>query len=183
VQECFIMPDSAYHSHPDATRALQDSVQARTQTLAKMHEWGAYNLLKVVTLSAAPVANKDVAGYITILPAISGCIPEEMVSVLGLNAESDLKTGAAIYQLLELPAPDGFQVRGYTTLPDGLRLKPGVKVDAGGYGPGRGAWQIRLTRPVPARLFAVVHPGNPFKPPLHPRVAALYPPGHPAALR
>jgi hypothetical protein len=178
------MPDSAYHIDPEATRALQESPQARASNLARMQEWGAWNLVKVESLGAvAPSDPKDVTGYISVLAAISGRTPKDMVEVLGLNEDTDLILGAVVYRLDRVPTGDEFVVRGYTTLPDGLRLRPGVRKDAGGYDPGHGAWQVRLVRPVPARLIAVVHPGTVFQPPLHPRTAALYPPGHPAALR
>lgn len=168
------MDETGLHDDPDATRALQSSPKAIAANHARMTEWGAYNLVKVETLVGEPAVDRSVRGYITVLPAISQATPAEMVGILGLRAGVDLVTGAAIYQLQAVPTETGFEVRGYTTLPDGLRLKPGVTEDAHGYAPGHGAWQVRLTSAVPARLFAVVHPGKRFEPPLHPRVAALY---------
>lgn len=178
------MPDSAYHEDPEATRALQESPQARASNLARMRHLGEHNLVKVVSLGpVAPPAEREVTGYITCISELSGCTPERMVRVLGLRPDRDLVLGAAVYRLDRVPTEDEFTVRGYTTLPDGLRLKPGVRQDADGYRPGLCAWQVRLDMPVPARLIDVVHPGTAFRPPVHPRTAALYPPGHPAALR
>lgn len=168
------MTDSAYHDDPEATRALQESAQAKDANLARMQEWGAYNLVKVHGLRDEVEPKIMATGYITVLAAISGKTPEEMVKTLGLRGGKDLISGAVVYQLTRVPTKDEFKVRGYTTLPDGLRLKPGIKADAGGYGPGHGAWQVTLTEGIEATQMAVVHPGKPFEPPLHPRTAALY---------
>ena len=163
------------HVDPEQTRALQESAEAIATNLATMRAWGAYNLLRVDSLCGAVQPKKTVVGYVTCLAAISGSTPKEMVSILGLRKDVDLVNGAVIYQLDRVPEEGEFLPRGYTTLPNGLRLKPGVKTDADGYGPGHGAWQVQLVEPgIPASLFAVVHPGNAFEPPLHPRVAALY---------
>lgn len=114
-----------------ATRARQASPQAVAANHARMSEWGAYNLMKVRTLDEDATPDRPATGYITVLPAISGRTPEEMVKVLGLRTGVDLVTGAAIYQLEDVPGTTDFEVRGYTTLPDGLRLRQGGRDGSG----------------------------------------------------
>ncbi|WP_156323304.1 hypothetical protein [Bosea sp. AAP35] len=154
------------------TRALQNSKAARESNYAWMLKWGAYNLLKV---KARAEVTPKVSGYITLLTHISGMTPRDMELALGLRT-GQLAGGADIYRLNNLPSEDGFNVRGYTTLVDGLRLKSDRKSDAFGYRPGQGAWQVELTTAVDATRIATLGPHDPFEPGLHPRVRAMY--GH-----
>ena len=155
----------------DATRSLQTSGPAVAHCWQTMQRWGAYNLLKVVEREPAAPSEKPVRGYICLLPSILGQTPIQIGNNLGLRA-GQLAKGANIYQLLRLPHPGEFAVRGYTTLVDGLRLAPGRKQDSGGYRPGWGSLQITLTAPVQAKLFASLAPGDRFRPPVHPKYRA-----------
>lgn len=169
------------HVDWDQTRALQSSADVVHANYANLVRWGAYNLVKVVGRSHEPAAqSRDVGGYLTLLQAISGLTPEQMRDLLGLRIE-DLRHGALVYRLKELPAKDQIEVRGYTTLVDGAPLKPGLRSDAAGYRPGHGAWQITLKPDarIPATLIAALGPSTPFEPGVHPDIAKLYPPGHP----
>ena len=152
----------------DATRTAQSSPQVRDHCWQTMQRWGAYNLLKVIAKENSPPREKSVKGYICLLSSISGQTPDEIARNLGLRT-GQLGLGADIYQLVTLPNFGDFEVRGYTTLVDGLRLAPGLSQDTGGFRPGWGSLQIVLTEFVPARLFASVAPGQRFKPPIHPK--------------
>jgi hypothetical protein len=177
--------DRDSHVNWDATRALQSSPEIVLANYLNLKSWGAYNLVKVMNRTGDPgemlPRSRKVDGYLTHLQAISGCTPAQMRDVLGLR-ETDLRQGALVYRLLELPKEDQIEVRGYTTLVDGVELKPGLTSDKAGYRPGRGAYQITLKCGVKieAALIATLGPNSPFEPGVHPDIAKLYPPGHPA---
>jgi hypothetical protein len=156
------MTDS--YQHVDATRALQASASARQHNYESMVRWGAYSLMKVTPRSAP---QDTVANYVTNLPALSHKTPRQMEEMLGLRVRQ-LSSGADIYRLLQLPDRDGFLPRGYSTLVDGLALRPGVMQDSAGYRPGLGAWQILLIKPVPAVRVASLAYDETFEPSVHP---------------
>ena len=158
------------YQHENETRALQASEQARKSNYESMVRWGAYSLMKVVPRGAC---RDSVENYITTLPSLSGRTPRQMEVMLGLKPYQ-LMGGAEIYQLLRIPDFDGFLPRGYSTLVDGLRLSPGVSQDAAGYRPGQGAWQVSLTKPVPAVQVANLAYDEVFKPGLHPSLSVRH---------
>ena len=166
--------DSEIYEDPVRTRLHQDDPDVVAANHAMMQKFGAFNLLRVVNLDQNPKVSTAMTGYIALLTHLSGKTPEEMTKLLGLNETRALTSGAAVYQLTRVPRIGEFKVRGYTTLPGGLRLKPGVKKDAGGFPPGQGAWQAQLTEAIPMRLIAQVKPGEPFKPPMHPNTKKMY---------
>lgn len=169
------MADSDYTDAAE-TRDLQHSKQAMEENHRKLQAWGAYNLLKV---RARGTQQASVSGYVTHLMAVSGRTSEEIEDILGLR-KGALALGADIYRLARVPTLEEFRPRGYTTLVDGLRLKPGLKSDKSGYRPGHGAFQIELTADLPAHRIATICGPQKFEPGLHPSVASLYPVGHPA---
>lgn len=172
----------ADHAGWDETRKLQSDAQVVKDNHANLVRWGAHNIVKVTAVDRPLRGKPPLAfGYLTLLPAVSGHTPLKMQDLLGLK-KGALETGALVYRLLKLPREDQIEVRGYTTLVDGVALKPGLKADHDGYRPGWGAYQVRLKDGVtlPAELVATLGPHTPYRPPVHPDVAKLYPPGHPA---
>ena len=173
------------HINWDETRALQSSSQVIEANYAKLVRWGAYNIVKVMGRDDKPTVaasqRAPVRGYLTLLTAISGRTPLEMRDLLGLRT-LDLRHGALVYRLSRLPEKSEIEVRGYTTLVDGAHLRDGIKQDQAGYRPGLGAYQVALKWGVEieATLIATLGPNGPFQPGVHPDVAKLYPPGHPA---
>lgn len=173
------------HVNWDETRTLQASPDVIEANYANLVRWGAYNIVKVSNrdeVSPSSVAlTTGVGGYLTLLTAISGYTPLEMRDLLGLRI-TDLRHGALIYRLLDLPKRSEIEVRGYTTLVDGVELRPGLTQDRDGYRPGLGAYQITLKKGVEiqATLIATLGPDSRFDPKPAPNIAALYPPGHPA---
>ena len=149
------------------TRRLQSQERLKAEHWARLNDLGAYNLVKVIEPARAPQDGK-VSGYFTVLTALSGLTPEQMRDMLGLRV-SDLANGADIYKLREVPGVNDFEVRGYTTLVDGLRLAPGLREDSAGYRGGWGALQYTLNVRVPAVFYAHVAPGEPFVIPVHPK--------------
>lgn len=166
--------DSEIYDDPVGTRLLQQDSKTIAVNHAKMTDIGAYNLVKARNHDENPPVSVLVGGYITLLSHISGLTPDEMTKMLGLSEEAALTSGAAIYQLTRVPAIGEFRVRGYTTLPGGLRLKKGVEKDLGGFPPGQGAWQVVLTEAIPATLLCHVAVGQSFHPPMHPSTKKLY---------
>jgi len=158
---------------PKRTRMLQGSDHARRANLDRIEFWGAYNLIKVVDMARPVVRNSDGAvsldGYATSLSELSRKTPREIEIVLGLKFNS-LAQGCRIYRFLRTPTIDEFEVRGYSSLPDGLLLHPHHKTDAHGYPRGQMAWQIILTTPIPATLVTTLLPGQTFKPGPHPGI-------------
>ncbi|MCP4562588.1 MAG: hypothetical protein GY873_23345 [Bosea sp.] len=148
-----------------AVRDRQNSHNVRIANYAKMRNFGAYNLVKVVNLSKS--FDGTLEGYATFQAEISGKTPIEIEKALGLKV-GDLHAGCRIFRFLILPKFDDFLVRGYSSLPDGLP----VEHNAGAltYPPGQMAWQIVLTKPVPARLVATLKPGQRFIPGPHPNI-------------
>lgn len=166
--------DSEIFDDPVSTRLSQEDPKVVAANHAWMTKFGAYNLVKVKNLDENPPVSTLVGGFITLLSHVSGLTPEQMTKMLGLSDKAALKSGAAIYQLSRVPAIGEFKVRGYTTLPGGLRLKEGVDKDPGGFPAGQGAWQAVLTEAIPATLFDQVGVGKVFKPPMHPNTRKLY---------
>ncbi len=169
------------HADWERTRALQSSQQVIDSNYAELVRWGPYNVLKVMSRTEdSPSQNRSVSGYLTLLPAISGQTPPQMRDLLGLRA-TDLRLGALIYRLRKLPAKNEIEVRGYTTLVDGVALKAGLEADQAGYRPGQGAYQVTLKKGVEidATLIATLGPDAAFEPGVHPDIAKLYPAGHP----
>ncbi|WP_209427153.1 hypothetical protein [Pararhodobacter sp. SW119] len=147
------------------TRARQSEPWVRDANFARMVKFGAYNLMRVQAYEAA---GSLVTGYITVLPAIAGKTPAEMERILGLRV-NQLNPTAYVYRLLAVPDRNGFDVRGYTTLVDGKRLREGLKQDSQGYRPGHGALQIQLTNPVKAVLVTCLGRHETFEPSMHPK--------------
>ncbi len=161
----------------EQTRALQESAAVRAANLVDMQRWTAYCLMKAVAIGdVKPV----VTGYVTLLQALSGQTPRQMVTLLGLRdrrdgvREADLATGADLYRLKRVPGIDEFWPRGYSTLVDGYRLRPELKADTAGYKVGQGAWQIELRCPIEAEFVVRLGPDEPFKPPIAPSLVGRY---------
>ncbi|WHQ68604.1 hypothetical protein [Methylorubrum extorquens] len=137
-------------------RILQGNAKVRAHHWEKLKSIGADKLVRVTD----PVNERESAkGYFTIWAAVAGKDPDGIRHTLGLRSQ-DLVAGAFVYKLLRVPEPHEFEVRGYTTLPDGIPLKEGEKKDAGGYTPGTGALQYTLINPVPAKLVCKLGPGE-----------------------
>lgn len=140
-------------------RTLQSGSAARASAMARFQEWGAKNLIRVTNPGGAVLT--EVSGYIGLITAIAGLTPAEISKCLGLRYE-DLSQGAMIYRLNRIPLSTEFEVRGYTTLPDGLPLPAGQTQDAAGYRAGWGAWQVVLISPVPATYMGRLGPHDRF---------------------
>ena len=159
------------------SRDARDELRARLaqmdpRIIAENHRFmqnlGPGGLVRVVEPVGTPPAHTFVRGYITTFSALSGKTPAEMRRMLGLRL-NDLAFGAAIYQLDRVPMIGTFLPRGYSTLPDGRPLRPGVKTDEAGYWPGLGAWQAVLVEAQPATLLAVLGVTERWKPGPHPK--------------
>ncbi|WP_144766554.1 hypothetical protein [Methylobacterium dankookense] len=137
-------------------RDLQGNKHVKAHHWEKMKSVGAGKLVRVTN----PVDERNTAkGYFTIWTALAGKDTDEIRKTLGLK-DTDLITGAFVYKLLRVPEPHEFEVRGYTTLPDGIPLKAGEKTDAAGFPAGTGALQYTLVNPVPAKLVCKLGPGE-----------------------
>ncbi|PTM42717.1 hypothetical protein [Bosea sp. 124] len=165
------MDDDDY-SDPVMTRLMQRSPEAREANFAKMVMWGAYNLVKVTAPTGGVLDHA--AGYVTLQMEIREKTPLQIERALGLKVGT-LALGARIYRLKHLPHKEEFEVRGYSSLPDGLRLQEGKETDAAGYPRGQMAWQIRLTHAVQVDLVKTLRSGQSFVPGLHPDIAARMP--------
>lgn len=97
-----------------------------------------------------------VEGYITCHKFVAGRSLAEAERVLGLP-QGELQGGAYVYEFQRLPEAHEFDLRGYTQCPDGQAWS-----GSGPYPPGTGAaqWQVRRNTFVPARLVAIVRPGE-----------------------
>lgn len=137
-------------------RVIQSSEMALNHAMDVFRRWGAKNLVKVK--NPGPV-EQAVGGYITLIQTVADKTPAEISRMLGLR-EQDLAMGAMLYTLDRIPMAGEFEVRGYTTLPDGLALPSGQTRDAGGYRVGTGALQYVLTQPIPATLLGELRPGE-----------------------
>ena len=145
------MADSQFNS-----RTLQQNPTVKAYHWEKLKSIGAGKLVRVTD----PVNARDTAkGYFTIWMAVADKDPDELRHLLGLRTQ-DLASGAFVYKLLRVPEPHEFEVRGYTTLPDGTPLGEDQKEDATGYRPGTGALQYTLVNPVPAQLVCKLGPGE-----------------------
>jgi len=161
----------------EQSRDGRDELRARLSQMDKeviaanhhfMRGLGPGGLVRVFEPITAPEKKIFVKGYITTYRSLSGMTPAEMRKLLGLRI-NDLLTGAAIYQLDYVPMIGTFLPRGYTTLPDGRPLRPGVKVDEAGYRAGQGAWQAVLIEAQPATLLAVLAKDERWQPGMHPK--------------
>lgn len=164
--------DDEFYDDPVTTRLLQSSRQARDANFAKLLMWGPYNLVKV-TAATGPLL-EHAWGYVTLQSELREKTPLQIERLLGLKAGT-LSLGARIYRFKRLPEKDEFEVRGYSSLPDGLRLKTHRQADAAGYPRGQMAWQIRLTQACPVELAAQIRPGQLFAPGVHPDIQKLMP--------
>jgi hypothetical protein len=155
----------------DYTRTLQSDPKVVQNYWQKLMSWGHYNIVKVMNAEPSPPAIRMVSGYAGRLTVLSGKTPAEMRDMLGLRIV-DLADGAAIYQLTKVPNTSEFAVRGVTSLVDGKRLKPGLRQDSHGYRPGQSEEQFMIfkDKPIEAKLFAVVRPGERFVIPPHPGI-------------
>lgn len=133
-----------------------------------MQRLGPRGLGKVIALKGVPEETTFVGGYITTIAALLDKTPAEMERILGLR-QNDLSSGAAVYQLDQVPGIGTFRPRGYTTLPDGRPLRSGFTVDEFGYWVGYGAWQATLVEAQPATLLAILGSNERFNPGLHPK--------------
>ncbi|MBN9455075.1 MAG: hypothetical protein J0I54_00460 [Bosea sp.] len=165
-----------FYIDPKRTRLLQASERVRKANLERIEFWGAYNLVKVLDLGRAVSQNADgeieLGGYVTLQSELSRKTPKEIETALGLRPGS-LDQGCRIFRFRKTPTLNGFEVRGYSSLPDGLRLKPEHRADPHGYPRGQMAWQIVLTTPLPAILVSTLAPGQAFDPGRHPGIRYL----------
>ncbi|TFI57623.1 hypothetical protein E2493_13945 [Sphingomonas parva] len=139
-------------------RTIQGSRIAIDAALKRFAEWGAKNLIKVTNIG--PV-QEELRGYFGFMQSVAGQTPSEISRTFGLR-ETDLAQGAMIYRLARIPLENEFVVRGYTTLPDGLRLPEGQIKDAAGYRVGTGALQYALTKPFPVTYLGLLRPHQGF---------------------
>ena len=72
-----------------------------------------------------------VGGYFTCARAIRARTPQEMEAILGF-APGSFASGVSVWKLIQLPAPDQFDLRGYTQLPGGEPFD-GIVLRRGGY--------------------------------------------------
>ncbi|MEP7222361.1 MAG: hypothetical protein ABI673_06795 [Novosphingobium sp.] len=157
------MTNSWTQSDRDQRKANVDSARkvqatAKPDALKLMAEWGARNLVKVTSPGRI---ESSVKGYVTHINAIAGQTPPQMSTILGLRA-TDLLHGAHVYRLRALPSAHQFEVRGFTTLPDGAAPPEGKVADESGYRAGWGAWQIELTAPIQAEFLGELQANQPF---------------------
>jgi hypothetical protein len=139
-------------------RVLQSNRNIKRFHWEKMRAAGASKLVKVADPGQLKLL---VSGYVGFWQSLAGKTPAEMRRILGLR-DQDLVTGAIIYRLHQVPDLNDFEVRGYSTLPDGLPLPAGHRHDGGGYPAGEGVLQYKLLNPVPASVVCHLAPGQPL---------------------
>lgn len=96
------------------------------------------------------VDQQEVSGFFTQAKFILGRTPEQMEYVLGLKV-GDLKNGATIYEISQIPSAEQFVPAGYTHMPGGRFYQHDSK-----YPIGAGAIQFRLDEPLPAKVIGKV---------------------------
>jgi hypothetical protein len=167
------------------TRALQRNQSVIETNFQKLEQLGIFNIVKVSARSN--FKREHVTGYITAITEIIGKTSAELETLLGLP-KSELSSGADIYRVNRVPAKSEILLRGYTSMPNGLTLKPELATTRGDsngnhrYRRGQSAWQVELKAGVkiPAILLGTIKGDERFEPGSHPRIAMLYPEGHPA---
>jgi hypothetical protein len=139
-------------------RLIQSKPEVVATAVARFKEWGAKNLIKVRNLG--PVV-EEVDGYFGFIQSIAGLTPAGISRMFGLR-ETDLIQGAMVYRFNRLPLGNEFEVRGYSTLPDGRVLDPALKTDTAGYRRGTGGLQYVLTKPMPVTYLGFLRPQEEF---------------------
>lgn len=147
-----------YDTNRNDARARQATDDAIKNALAQMSAAGARNIVRISKVGPIDTAVK---GYITRLESIIGSTPGQIERILGLKP-GELAGGAHIYRLNRLPNRAEFDVRGYTTLPDGVQLPLGKTLDPGGWPPGQGVIQWQLKNLLPAAFLYELPPGEAF---------------------
>lgn len=95
-------------------------------------------------------------GYVTCHKFIAGRTLPEVERILGLPTH-ELSKGAYLYDLLRIPEPDEFDLRGYSQCPDGKPWTPASEYPVGA---GAAQWQIRRNTFIPAKIAAIIKPGE-----------------------
>jgi len=110
--------------------------------------------VKITSLGRDPMFWAE--GYVTCLKFIAGRTLAEAEHILGLR-EGELAAGAYVYEFLRYPTADEFDLRGYTNTPGGQPWTPASSYPAGA---GAAQWEVRKNSHIPARLIAIVQPGQ-----------------------
>ena len=138
--------------------------------------------VKVMSLArAGEIAKQNggtftqVQGYFTCCRAVRFKTPSEMEDILGL-AHGTFSSGVSVLKFVSLPAPEQFELRGYTQLPGG-RPFDGIVVRSSEaqrpqfferngapskFPPGLAVEQWELRVPLPAVQLQAVPPGQTF---------------------
>jgi hypothetical protein len=148
-----MLPSDADIDMPRAKRGLIDMWQ----------QGQGDTLVKVMPHGIMPDADRAV-GYCTTIKYLISATPRDMEDRLGFRADSKLALGADIYLVDPLPAPNQFEPKGYSQLPDGVPQVNGRVLNPD-YPPGRGVpqWELHDYPQSALHLLASVLPGQTFR--------------------